>query len=156
MFEPTDDVGVAEVIETAIAARELFGAPTWATASSTIMESFVPPAGVRRLTIFADNDTSFAGQLAAFTLARRLCALDPGLAITVKVPPEPDSDWLDVLNGVGARSQPHHCQPVAIYCEGCDMPPSSFTRSGTGARDYLLIARPWIATYPGHDPENPL
>jgi len=57
LFEPTDDVGVAEVIETAIAARELFGAPPWATISATIMESFVPPAGVRRLTIFADPPT---------------------------------------------------------------------------------------------------
>ena len=64
--------GIAEGIETAIAAHELFGLPTWATISATIMESFVPPAGVRRLTIFADHDTNFAGQKAAFTLAHRL------------------------------------------------------------------------------------
>jgi putative DNA primase/helicase len=105
LFEPTDDLAIAEGIETAIAAHELFGLPTWATISSTIMGSFVPPAGVRRLTIFADNDTNFAGQLAAFTLAHRLYRLGPGLAIEVKIPPDPDSDWLDVLNGVGSRER---------------------------------------------------
>jgi putative DNA primase/helicase len=105
LFEPTEDLGIAEGIETAIAARELIGLPTWATISSTIMASFVPPAGVRRITIFADHDTNFAGQLAAFTLAHRLYRLDPGLAVEVKIPPEPDSDWLDVLNGAGARQR---------------------------------------------------
>lgn len=98
LFEPTEDLGVAEGIETAIAAHELFGLPTWATISTSIMEGFDPPAGVRRLTIFADHDTNFAGQLAAFTLAHRLHRLDRGLAIQVQIPPEPGSDWLDVLN----------------------------------------------------------
>jgi putative DNA primase/helicase len=104
-FEPTDDLGIAEGIETAIAAHELFGLPTWATISSTVMESFVPPAGVRRLTIFADHDTNFAGQLAAFTLARHLHNVHRGLVIEVKIPPVPGSDWLDVLNGVGSRER---------------------------------------------------
>ena len=98
-------MGIAEGIETAIAAHELFGLSTWATISSSIMESFVPPAGVRRLTIFADHDANFAGQLAAYTLAHRLHRLDPGLAVEVNVPPEPDTDWLDVLNGVGSRER---------------------------------------------------
>lgn len=69
------------------------------------MESFTPPAGVRRLTIFADHDTDFAGQLSAFTLAHRLNRIDPGLAVEVKIPPVPDSDWLDVLNGIGSRER---------------------------------------------------
>jgi hypothetical protein len=67
------------------------------------MESFAPPAGVRRLTMFADHDTNFAGQLAAFKLAHSLRRLDPDLAIEVKIPPKPESDWLDVLNAVGVR-----------------------------------------------------
>jgi putative DNA primase/helicase len=103
LFEPTDHLGIAEGIETAVAAHELFGLPTWATISSAIMESFVPPAGVRRLTILADHDTNFAGQLSAFKLAHSLRRFDPDLAIEVKIPPEPDTDWLDVLNGVGVR-----------------------------------------------------
>jgi hypothetical protein len=102
LFEPTGHLGIAEGIETAIAAHELFGLPTWATIGSTIMESFAPPAGVRRLTIFADHDTNFAGQLAAFTLAHRLHDAGRDLSIEVKIPPEPGSDWLNVLNGVGA------------------------------------------------------
>jgi putative DNA primase/helicase len=100
LFEPTDHLGVAEGIETAIAAHELFGLPTWAIISSTIMESFVSPAGNRRITIFADHDSNFAGQLSAFTLAHRLDRTDRDLAIEVMIPPEPDSDWLGVLNGV--------------------------------------------------------
>ena len=47
----------------------------------------------------------FTGQLAADTLAPRLRALDQDLAIEVRVPPEPDSDWLDVLSGLGARAR---------------------------------------------------
>ena len=35
LFEPTDDLGIAEGIETAIAAHELFGLPTCATISAT-------------------------------------------------------------------------------------------------------------------------
>jgi putative DNA primase/helicase len=96
LFELTDQLGIAEGIETAIAAHELFGVPTWATISSTIMESFEPPAGVKHLIIFSDNDTKFGGQKAAYRPAHRL---HRELVIEVKIPPEPGTDWLDVLNG---------------------------------------------------------
>ena len=102
LFECADNLGIAEGIETAIAAHELFGLPTWATISSRIMESFSPPAGIRRLVIFADYDRNCAGQKAAFTLAHRLHR-DLKLEIEVKIPPEPDSDWLDVLNSSRRR-----------------------------------------------------
>ena len=97
LFDPTDKLGIAEGIETAIAAHELFSLPTWATISTAFMESFTPPAGIQRLVIFADHDRNCAGQKAAFTLAHRL-QRDLKLEIEVKIPPEPDSDWLDVLN----------------------------------------------------------
>lgn len=102
LFDPTDKLGIAEGIETAIAAHELFDVPTWATISSTIIESFSPPAGIRRLVIFADHDRNCAGQKAAFTLAHRLHR-DLKLDVEVKIPPEPDSDWLDVLNSSRRR-----------------------------------------------------
>jgi putative DNA primase/helicase len=101
LFEPTDQLGIAEGIETAIAAHELFGVPTWATISASIMEGFDPPAGVRRLVIFGDNDSKFGGQKSAYTLAHRL---HRELAIEVKIPTERGADWLDVLNGAGARA----------------------------------------------------
>jgi putative DNA primase/helicase len=43
LFKPTHILGIAEGIETAIAAYELFGIPTWATISTAIMETFEPP-----------------------------------------------------------------------------------------------------------------
>jgi putative DNA primase/helicase len=94
LFEPTDELGIAEGIETAIAAHELFGVPIWATISATIMESFEPPAGVRRLIIFGDHDAKFGGQKSAYTLAHRL---HRNLEILVKIPTKPGADWLDVL-----------------------------------------------------------
>ena len=96
LFEPTDELGIAEGIETAIAAHEIFGLPTWATISATIMEGFAPPESIRRLTICADHDATFAGQRSAFVLAHRLHR-DLKIEIEVKVPQMP-GDWLDVLN----------------------------------------------------------
>jgi putative DNA primase/helicase len=95
LFEPTDELGIAEGIETAIAAYELFHVPTWATISTAILESFVPPVGVRRLIIFGDHDANFAGQKAAYTLAQRL---SQKVAVEVEIPPDPGTDWLDALN----------------------------------------------------------
>jgi putative DNA primase/helicase len=97
LFEPTETLGVAEGVETAIAAHELFGIPTWAAIGTASMEAFGPPEGIRRLTIFADHDSNFAGQKAAFTVAHRLHR-DLKIEIEVKIPPAPDTDWLDVLN----------------------------------------------------------
>jgi putative DNA primase/helicase len=66
------------------------------------MEGFAPPAGVRRLVIFGDNDASFAGQKAAYALAHRL---HRELPVDVRIPPDAGTDWLDVLNGsAGARA----------------------------------------------------
>ena len=54
LFTPTDELGIAEGIETAIAVHELFGTPTWAAISAVGIDTFVPPASVRRMIIYAD------------------------------------------------------------------------------------------------------
>jgi putative DNA primase/helicase len=95
LFQPTNHLGVAEGIETAIAAHELFGTPTWALLSANGLETCTPPPGVRTLTIFGDNDANFAGHKAAYRLAHRLA---DQLEIRVRIPPRPGTDWLDVLN----------------------------------------------------------
>jgi putative DNA primase/helicase len=102
LFEGAAEMGVAEGIETALAAHELFSLPVWATISARSIETFEPPPGVERLWIFADNDLSFTGQAVAFALARRLRNEHRDLAIEVQIPPAIDTDWLDVRNDRGA------------------------------------------------------
>jgi putative DNA primase/helicase len=100
LYEPTTELGVAEGIETAMAAHELYRLPTWAALSAHGIESFQPPPGVTHLHIFADHDTNHVGQAAAYALAKRLGRT---LGIQVHIPLTPDTDWLDALIVEGRR-----------------------------------------------------
>lgn len=90
-------LGIAEGIETALAASELFDVPVWSCISTSGIESFEPPAGVDHVILFADNDANFAGQAAAYRAAHRLAL--KGFEVEVVIPPEP-GDWLDELNRI--------------------------------------------------------
>ena len=105
LFSVNDMVGIAEGIETAIAAYQLSDIPTWATISSTIMESFVPPQGLRRIIIFGDNDANFTGQAAAYRLAKRLS--QQNYVVEVQIPDTP-GDWADEV-GRQARKGGDRC-----------------------------------------------
>ena len=72
LFPAGECLGIAEGIETAIAAHELFNVPVWAALSTSLMESWAPPPGVRDVIVFGDNDNNFAGQKAAYAVASRL------------------------------------------------------------------------------------
>jgi putative DNA primase/helicase len=88
-------LGIAEGIETALAASELFEVPVWSCISTAGIESFEPPAGVREVIVFADHDENFAGQKAAFAAAHRLAL--KGFGVSVRIPATV-GDWLDELN----------------------------------------------------------
>jgi putative DNA primase/helicase len=89
-------LGVAEGIETALAAAKLFNAPTWATISAGMLETFEPPSTVSEVVIFGDNDANHVGQRAAHALAARLAG---HVRVDVKIPDLVDTDWNDVWLG---------------------------------------------------------
>jgi len=96
LYEQAEMLGVAEGIETAIAASEMIGIPVWAALSSSLLEGFEPPIGVKTLAIIGDNDTNYAGQKAAYSLAHKL-SVRGGISVTVYLPEKPGQDWNDVL-----------------------------------------------------------
>ncbi|PKD41978.1 hypothetical protein CWO84_02840 [Methylomonas sp. Kb3] len=63
---------VAEGIETALAAEQEFGYPAWSAANATMMELVEVPDYVESVLVISDEDSSFTGQKAAYTLANRL------------------------------------------------------------------------------------
>jgi putative DNA primase/helicase len=67
--------------------------PVWAATNAVLLEAWVPPEGVERVLIAGDNDTSFTGQAAAYSLARRL--VQKGLAVEIQIPGVAGKDWAD-------------------------------------------------------------
>lgn len=94
---PVDILGLAEGIETALACAQLFSLPVWASLGVTNMAAISDlPSTVKRIRIYADNDTNMAGCAGAFALAHRLSL--KGLDVKVIPAPDSGSDWLDFLN----------------------------------------------------------
>lgn len=91
---PGSDLGIAEGIETALAASQLDDLPVWAALNSKMLEKFEPPEGVETVHIYADADMNYAGQSAAYKLAHTLSL--KGFKALVIVP-EGYGDWNDVL-----------------------------------------------------------
>lgn len=94
---PADEhMGIAEGIETSIAASVLFGIPVWSSINAQNMAKWKPPTITRSVTVFADNDENFTGHASAYTLAKRL-TIQYEMNVQVRVPPVVGQDWADVL-----------------------------------------------------------
>jgi phage/plasmid primase-like uncharacterized protein len=97
---PRGVIGIAEGIETALAAWLASGVPTVAAYCAGNLAAWQWPANVQRIVIFADSDR--AGREAADTLRAR--ALAGRLQCNVMTPTEEGADWADVWEWRGAVS----------------------------------------------------
>lgn len=93
LYRVTDRMGIAEGIETALAASKRYQVRCWASYSAALLEQFQPPQGVKSVTVFGDNDQSYTGQKSAFSLAHRLKR--EGYDVVVRIPEQVGSDWAD-------------------------------------------------------------
>jgi len=101
LFDATDELAIAEGIETALAVHLSAGKPVWAAISAGNMAKLTLPAVVRRVSIYADNDadSEYEGQVSAFELARRLKKEQKKSGprhVEVFVPKHAGADWADV------------------------------------------------------------
>lgn len=87
-------MGIAEGIETALAASIMFGMPVWAALNANRLAAWQPPETAREVVVFADNDESFTGQLAAFDLEARL---QGRFGLRIETPVTEGADWCDIL-----------------------------------------------------------
>ena len=85
-------IGIAEGVETALAAWCASAVPTVASYCAGNLAAWHWPSGVQRVVIFADNDK--AGREAADALRAR--AIRAGLQASVVTPTDSGADWLDV------------------------------------------------------------
>lgn len=87
-------LGIAEGIETAMSASALYSMPVWAALTAGALAKWMPPPGCDDVVVFGDNDHSFTGQRAAYTLGQRLKA--KGIGADVLIPDERGTDFSDV------------------------------------------------------------
>jgi hypothetical protein len=94
-----ETIGIAEGIETALSAMELFGIPTWAACGSRLADIQLPPE-VKRVVIFADNgapgiEAAEKAKQAQFEQNRRVAIRYPTIG----------KDWNDELQA--CKMVPH-------------------------------------------------
>jgi putative DNA primase/helicase len=92
-----ETMGIAEGIETALAASIIHGVPVWAAINKNLLMTWEPPEHVKCVLVFGDSDSNCAGQAAAYHLANRLICGPRKLRVEVRVPEHADTDWNDVL-----------------------------------------------------------
>lgn len=92
-------LGLAEGIETALSAMQLFGVPCWATLGNERFGIVAIPESVRELYLFIDNDRG--GELAD-QRARNVYSL-PGRLIRSRAPASMGLDWNDELRKSSRR-----------------------------------------------------
>ena len=93
--EPGEWLVLGTGIETTMAAMQIKGLPGWAVLSDIGLRTLILPTNYRKILIAGDNDSTGAGQKAAYEAADRFRA--DGRLVRVAIPRWPDTDWNDVL-----------------------------------------------------------
>jgi putative DNA primase/helicase len=88
---------IGEGVETVMAAMQATAMSGWAALSTSGIRSLALPSLVRTVIILADHDVNGAGERAARTAAQRW--LVEGRRVRLALPPEPGTDFADVLAG---------------------------------------------------------
>ncbi|MGN6314570.1 MAG: toprim domain-containing protein [Rhodanobacteraceae bacterium] len=96
LYPAAETMGIAEGIETAIAAKMIHNVPVWSAMNTSLLKSWQPPKIAKHILIFGDNDPHFAGHAAAWHLAHKLALA--GLHVEVRIPIHV-ADWNDALIG---------------------------------------------------------
>jgi putative DNA primase/helicase len=94
-----EEMGVAEGVESALAASILFGMPVWAALSANGVRTFEPPKLCCKLWVYADHDDHRVGEAVAEMLLHRMRQTNK-IACEIKepIPPWPGKfDWNDAL-----------------------------------------------------------
>jgi phage/plasmid primase-like uncharacterized protein len=93
--DPDRALIIAEGVESAISAAQIFGLPAWSAVSAGGLCTIPLPSEVRNIVIAADNDTSGAGQRNALAAYRRW--VSEGRSVRIAMPPIAGYDFNDVL-----------------------------------------------------------
>jgi putative DNA primase/helicase len=93
-------IGIGEGIETSLAMHTLVRRkggilPVMAALNSVLLADWVPPVSAKSIAVLADNDK--AGLEAASKLKTRLQQYRPDAMTDILAPPQPGTDWNDVL-----------------------------------------------------------
>ena len=96
LFPMEEHICLAEGIENALAIHDFIDKPVIACLSAHNLSEVDLPDFVKKVEIWGDNDASYCGQRASYTLAERL--IREGREVEVKLPPVAGEDWLDYIN----------------------------------------------------------
>lgn len=97
LAEAAEPLMVGEGVETCLAVMQATAQPAWAALSTSGLVALALPPIVRHVIILADHDVSGAGERAARIAADRWLA--EGRRVRIAMPPEPGTDFNDVLIG---------------------------------------------------------
>jgi putative DNA primase/helicase len=109
-------LGIAEGIETALAAMVYSGVPTWSVVATTGMVNFLVPDSIAKLVIFADNDNlTNKGVNPGLAAARQLIERadvakrieDETLSVVIRTP---ETSGTDMVNFLQELASPQHWQ----------------------------------------------